>query len=110
MTRLLLVEDDHPVRRMLVTHFEQEGFVVEAHADVAGARAATRPDVMLLDHHLARGATHADIVACWPGVPYVVISGSPRPAGHAGRWVEKPLVLAELLATVQAAATEGHRA
>ena len=56
--KLLVVEDDPQVRKMLVRNLSYEGFDVNAVEDVAGAHSALsgdRPDLILLDLMLPDG-------------------------------------------------------
>ena len=71
MPRVLLVDDDPAILRLLEVNFRMEGFDVDAadHGEVAiAAAAATRPDVAILDLMLP-GMDGREILA--------------RPAGHA---------------------------
>ena len=52
MARILVVEDDHVIRELLVVNLEMEGYVAVTAADgneALDAVARTRPDVVLLD-------------------------------------------------------------
>src|SRR5436190_1591467 len=107
--RVLVVEDDPMVRRMVSLALSLEGFSVEAAADGAQAlRAAARrrPSLVLLDLSLPvlDGCGFARAFRAGPGaeVPIIVITAAdgprrPPPEIAAAGWLRKPFHLDDLL-------------
>lgn len=115
MTRLLVVEDDAPLRRALGTTLRANGFdVVEAESGEAGLRAHTtqRPDAVLLDLSLpgVDGMQVLREIRSGSAVPVVVLTVrdlredkvAALDAG-ADDYVTKPFDTEELLARIRAA-------
>ena len=113
--RLLIVEDDRPMRRLLATLGRSQGFLVMEAATSALALASatkTPPDLVLLDLGLpdADGITLTKTIRTWSSVPIIVIS-----ARHGDRdkvmaldagaddYLTKPFSAEELLARIRAA-------
>jgi DNA-binding response OmpR family regulator len=87
---VLLVDDDPAMRAATADLLRGEGVEVLAAADLDGARAALadrRPDLALLDFHLAEGATGlalaAELGLATAGVPVLVVSADRDPAVRA---------------------------
>jgi len=88
--RLLVVDDDDQVRRLIVTVLQREGFAVESAIDAAEALhfLDTQPvDLMLLDLHMPGPADGEDLLFLLrdrgSAVPVIVVSG----------WVDDEVVL-----------------
>ena len=122
MARVLLVDDEPNIRRMLGSLLEAEGYAVKPAADAGEALAALErweADVALLDLALP-GTDGLDLLASirkrWPALPVVMISGRAT-LGDAVRatklgafhFIEKPLAPEAVLLTV-AGAVELRRA
>jgi two-component system KDP operon response regulator KdpE len=115
MTRLLIVEDDAPLRRALGTTLRANGFgVVEAESGEEGLRANTaqRPDVILLDLALPGmdGMQVLREIRTSSEVPVVVLTVRDRREDKVGAldagaddYVTKPFDTDELLARIRAA-------
>jgi two-component system response regulator AtoC len=79
--RLLIVEDDLALSRMLALHFEDQGFAVDTAADCAGALArleASAVDLVLLDHQLPDGnglELLRRMQAAEPELPVIMMTG-----------------------------------
>jgi DNA-binding NtrC family response regulator len=79
--RALIVDDDPALRLLCRVNLELDGFEVREAATVAEADAAIadeRPDVVLLDVHLARGESSHDLLARirGAGIPVALVTGS----------------------------------
>ena len=112
--KILVVDDESDIRRLLQEILSEEGYEVEVAADAAQARAArarAQPDLVLLDIWMpdTDGIT---LLREWAdtldGCPVVMMSGhgTVETAVEATRlgaydYVEKPVSLAKLLHTVQ---------
>jgi two-component system nitrogen regulation response regulator NtrX len=122
MARVLLVDDEPNIRRMLGSLLEAEGYAVKPAADAEEALAALEgweADVALLDLALP-GIDGLDLLVSirgrWPALPVVMISGRAT-LGDAVRatklgafhFIEKPLAPEAVLLTV-AGAVELRRA
>jgi two-component system KDP operon response regulator KdpE len=115
MSRILLVEDDHRLRRVLTLTLETNGYDVTAAADGAaalGAAAAEGPDLVLLDLGLpdVDGAEVIRRIRGWTDSPILVLSARHAQAEKvrvldvgADDYVTKPFGTDELLARVRAA-------
>jgi two-component system nitrogen regulation response regulator NtrX len=113
--RILVVDDEPEIRRLLQEILEDEGYAVEAAANAAQARTAVsrqRPDVVLLDIWMPDedGVTLLKHWSSQGPLGYTVIMmsghGTVETAVEATRhgafdYIEKPLSLARLLLTVR---------
>jgi two-component system OmpR family response regulator len=113
--RILLVEDDEPIRSALVVSFQQEGYEVRAEPDgsaIASVAQEFRPDLAVLDVRLPVGPDGyaiAHILRGTSDLPLLFLTAadslSDRLAGFdAGGddYLVKPFSMAELLARVHA--------
>jgi len=112
MPRILLVDDDPAILRLLDVNFRMEGFDVDAasHGEEALASAARQaPDVVVLDLMMP-GMDGREILRrlredpATADVPALFLSARGRddaPTGDA-RYVQKPFDMVELVATVRA--------
>ena len=110
--RILLVEDDAPLRAILAEVLREDGYAVEEAADGRSALAAMRaaPDAVVLDLQLPNldGPGFIRELRDHPGrgrVPLLVVSGAAQAADAADRLgadalVRKPFDLDELLGAV----------
>jgi DNA-binding NtrC family response regulator len=112
--KILVVDDDDPVRVMLARLLRTQGYDVLQAAHAAEARALlekSRPDLVISDIvmpgesgiELRRG-----ILERWPGLPVILISGysAEGPAEFAARtpdtiFVQKPFAADQFLALVE---------
>lgn len=113
--RLLVVEDDRPMRRFLVTLGRTHGFdVVEATSCKGALEAATKaqPDVVLLDLGLpdGDGITLTRSLREWSNMPIIIISARHQDRDKvtaldagADDYLTKPFSAEELLARIRAA-------
>src|SRR5271163_5346630 len=123
VSKILVVDDESDIRRLLQEILSEEGYEVEVAADAGQARAARArqvPDLVLLDIWMpdTDGIT---LLREWSdqaadGCPVVMMSGhgTVETAVEATRlgaydFVEKPLSLAKLLRTVERALDAGKR-
>jgi DNA-binding response OmpR family regulator len=118
---VLLVEDDEPTRYSMTALLSHEGYLVLTAATVRDAMGVLRQplsaiDVAVLDVHLP-DASGIDICERlrerWPRVAVIVCSGEAGPEEAAQllrlgahRYLQKPVSVDELLATVAAALPE----
>ena len=123
-SKILVVDDESDIRRLLQEILTEEGYEVEVAADASQARAARArqaPDLVLLDIWMpdTDGITLLREWSSEPadGCPVVMMSGhgTVETAVEATRlgaydFVEKPLSLAKLLRTVRARAGGARRA
>ena len=109
-TRILIVEDDPSVRRLLTTHLRQSGFQVEYAMTAEEVAADESYDVVLMDVHLpgASGVELAhEIRKAQPGQAVIFVTGdaavadAARDAGAAG-FLLKRFELSELEAQIKA--------
>ena len=109
--RILLVDDDAGVRRMLLRVLEEEGYAVVPAASGLEALelAANRtPDIVLLDLNLPLQngwETFKRLTAENPLLPVIIITARPNQlfpalAAGAGALMEKPLDMPKLLRTI----------
>jgi len=113
-TSVLVVEDDPLVRLFVVEALHDEGYVAEAAANAAEARALLdrrRYDVLMTDIALPLGQD-GFALAAWaarrrPGLRIVYSSGLPEPPHHRmqarGSFLEKPFGTSRLLRSIAAA-------
>ncbi len=113
-SRLLVVEDDRPLRSALDIALRQEGYEVLAEADGSRIEQASnfRPDLAILDVHLGNGPDGYQVAAALreiDDVPFIFLTASDtlaaRLAGFragADDYLVKPFSMDELLARVQA--------
>ena len=109
---LLIVEDDDGIRSGLVRTLTKAGYECHPAENAAAARAADRPDLVLLDLGLpdTDGLDLAlELQARWPDVPIIMLTARAEEmdvvAGldsGAVDYITKPFRLAELLARVRA--------
>jgi DNA-binding response OmpR family regulator len=112
MPRILLVDDDPAILRLLEVNFRMEGFVVDAAAhgeDALAAAAATAPDVVILDlmlpgidgHEIFRRLRATPATA---SVPVIFLSARGRDDGSEAVdavYVQKPFDTVDLVATAR---------
>ncbi|MEZ4335308.1 MAG: PAS domain S-box protein [Sandaracinaceae bacterium] len=111
--RVLLVEDDEPVRRSLARILVRAGHAVVEAGDLAGGRAALATagvfDVILSDVVMPNGSG-VGILADAGDVPVILMSGFPREdlvgAPPSVRFLAKPFGSAELLAALELVADQ----
>src|SRR5688572_25632682 len=111
--RILIVEDDASVRRLMMAHFEKNGFAVEYAMAAEEVASDERYDVVLTDVNLP-GESGVDLArrirAHQPGQPVVFMTGDTDAAlahralrtGAAG-YLIKPFELCELDAVINQA-------
>jgi DNA-binding response OmpR family regulator len=116
MLRLLIAEDDGPLREALREALEVNGFVVEtaATAQAACHSAAAVPfDLVVSDVRLS-GGSGLDVLACVrrhsPDTPVILMSGFDVPEGRdrafaagASDYLVKPIALKRLLGAIATA-------
>src|SRR5678809_622723 len=114
--RVLIIEDDKAIARLLRDNLEYEGFVVETCDNGHDALPSVRrfaPDLLLLDLMLPHGADGFDICRALnespTRVPVIILSARAQKEDRirgltlgADDYVTKPFVLDELLARVRA--------
>lgn len=108
-SKVLIVEDDHDLRRLYAVGLNQKGFEVLLAgngADALDRAEIDRPDIVLVDIAMP-------VMDGWeligrlnpPGqsgaIPVIVVSGVERPADHWGQacivdWIEKPVSIETL--------------
>jgi len=115
MTKVLVVDDEAPIRRFLRAGFELHGFdVLEAENAAAGLKAATfsKPDLIILDLNLPdlEGSEVLERIRSWLNVPVIILSIHADEQEKvrllklgADDYVVKPFGIAELLARSEAA-------
>ncbi len=115
MTRVLVVDDEAPLRRALATNLRARGYEVDLaeSAEVALERAAAHPpDLVVLDLGLPGldGLDVIDGLRGWTTVPIIVLSARDEEAAKvaaldagADDYVTKPFGMGELLARLRAA-------
>ena len=115
--RVLLVDDEHNIRRMVGALLQEEGYEIADAANGAAALAAVRetpPDAILLDLMMPGGpdgmATLEELKRTLPDVPVVMMSGKASLADAvratklgAFQFLEKPLTSEGLLVAVRSA-------
>jgi DNA-binding response OmpR family regulator len=112
MPRILLVDDDPAILRLLDVNFRMEGFDVDAAShgeDALAVVAQTTPDVIVLDLMLP-GMDGREILQrlradpATAQVPVIFLTARGRDdaaAGEAERYVQKPFDTVDLVATVR---------
>ncbi|PZR57441.1 MAG: DNA-binding response regulator [Candidatus Meridianibacter frigidus] len=119
--RVLVIEDDAAISRVLQLELEHEGYTVESARDGLGGleRALKEPDLVILDLMLPRmdGAEVCKRVRAKSRVPIIMLTAkdrvSDRVAGldlGADDYLTKPFATEELLARVRARLRERHPA
>ena len=121
MTRILIVEDEAPIREGLVDHLGREGFRVTAAATLAEGlqRLEINPDLIVLDRRLPDGEG-LDLLRALRErglrTPVIVLSARGQPDDRvqgledgADDYVTKPFHLRELLARIRAVLARGER-
>jgi DNA-binding response OmpR family regulator len=118
MPRILLVDDDPAILKLLDVNFRMEGFDVEAVSHGEDALAAVSrdvPDVVVLDLMLP-GMDGREILRrlrddpTTAAVPVVFLTARGRDdaaAGEAERYVQKPFDTVDLVATVRSLVEDG---
>jgi DNA-binding response OmpR family regulator len=112
MKKILLVDDDAGVRRMLVRVLEEDGYIVFAAVNGFEALEITArksPDIVLLDLNLPLQngwVTFEQLTTENPLLPIIIITARsnqlfPALASGAGALMEKPLDLPKLLRTIR---------
>ncbi len=107
--RVLIVEDDHDLRRLYAVGLTQKGFEVLLAGNGADAldRAETdRPDLVLLDISMPimdgwELIERLNPSGCEDPIPVFVVSGGERPGDDRGQaciidWIEKPVSIEAL--------------
>jgi DNA-binding response OmpR family regulator len=123
MEKILVVEDDRAVQRVLRRLFESEGYVVEITPDGKSGLAAfhsSHPSAVVLDLRLPQipgSQVCYEIKTGTPSLPVIVLSGKTEVADKvlllelgADDYVTKPFSPRELLARVRAAIRRANRA
>jgi two-component system KDP operon response regulator KdpE len=117
--RVLVVDDDRPLRRALVINLRAHGYRVDEAADgrtALAAAASGRPDLVVLDLGLPDidGTEVIEGLRGWTQVPVLVLSARTDQADKvealdagADDYVTKPFGMHELLARVRAALRRG---
>lgn len=112
-TKILVVDDEPEIRRLLRTCFEREGYAVAEAADAAGTRAALEQDMVslvTLDLALGEedGLSLAREIRAKHDVPIVMVSGKGDTVDRivgleigADDYITKPFNLREVLARVR---------
>ena len=118
--RILLVDDEVPIRRFLRSALEPRGYVVEEAGTLAEARlqcTARAPELVLLDLGLpdGDGQTLVEEVRGWSKLPIVVLSARGQEADKvraldagADDYLTKPFGVPELLARLRVALRHAH--
>lgn len=113
-TKILIVDDEPEIRRLLKTCFEREGYSVTEAADAAAARAALERDavsLVTLDLSLGQedGLCLAREIRAKHDVPIIMVSGKGDTVDRivgleigADDYISKPFNLREVLARVRA--------
>lgn len=121
LARVLVVEDEEPIRRFLCNTLKAHGYVVAEAATLQQARvqvSADPPDAILLDLGLpdGEGLDLVREVRSWSSLPIVVLSarGQERDKVQAldegaDDYVTKPFGVPELLARVRVSLRHGRR-
>ncbi len=112
--RILIVDDELPVRKMLVRALSREDMVIDAAADAAEAIAIADdrlPDLIVADVFL-NNSSGLDLVDHFSDVPAVVISGYGKPSGMSAvnrhrpiAFMAKPVDIPHLRETIRNAVT-----
>ena len=113
--RVLVVEDDRPVRTSLEVALRREGYEVCACPDASGIQRIVdqfRPDLAILDVHLGTGPngySTARLLRGQSGLPVIMLTAADTVAERlegfnsgADDYLIKPFSMAELLARVEA--------
>jgi DNA-binding response OmpR family regulator len=118
MPRILLVDDDPAILRLLDVNFRMEGFDVDATShgeDALAAIARATPDVIVLDLMLP-GMDGREILRrlraepATASVPVLFLTARGRDdaaAGEAERYIQKPFDTVDLVATVRSLVEDG---
>lgn len=120
MTRILVVDDEPPIRRALRTSLEAHGYEVRTAGtgeEAVVAAAEDGPDLLVLDLGLPDldGTAVIERIRSFSEVPVIVLSVRDRQADKVGAldagaddYVTKPFDMGELLARARAALRRGH--
>ena len=114
MTKVLVIDDEAPIRRFLRAGLELNGYtVLEAENGANGLRAdIDKPDIIILDLNLPDldGAEVLERIRSWSNVPIIVLSIESDEHEKvrilrlgADDYVVKPFGISELLARIEAA-------
>lgn len=118
--RILIIEDEAPIRRFLRASLDPDATLIEAETAAAGLQAAARgrPDLVLLDLGLPDG-DGLDVLRelrTWSAVPVIVLSARGRESdkvaaldGGADDYLTKPFLVGELLARIRVALRHARR-
>ena len=117
--RILVVEDDRQISRVLKLELEHEGYLVDnAHDGLAGLeRALKEPDLVILDLMLPKmdGAEVCRRIRAKSRVPIIMLTAKDRVQDRvsgldvgADDYLTKPFAIEELLARVRARLRERH--
>lgn len=117
--RVLIVEDDRQIARVLKLELEHEGYIVEAaHDGLAGLeRALKEPDLVILDLMLPKmdGLEVCRRIRAKSRVPIIMLTAKDRVPDRvsgldvgADDYLTKPFAIEELLARVRARLRERH--
>jgi DNA-binding response OmpR family regulator len=120
-TRILVVEDDPSVQKILKRLFEAEGFAVEGHMDGRAGLDSFHEDVpsaAILDLHLPElSGKHLckEMKAAVPSIPIIILTASCQPDDKvtllemgADDYITKPFSPRELLARLRMALRHNH--
>jgi DNA-binding NtrC family response regulator len=123
--RVMLIEDDALVRRMISEALDDEGMEVDGLASAEDAMvllgAGQVPDVLVADANLGSGLSGSDLASIarerHPGVEVVLISGQPiddagtrSPLGRRERFLRKPFRPEALTEAIRQAAADAAAA
>jgi CheY-like chemotaxis protein len=100
MLRIVVVEEDHLMRRLLVEWLEAAGHEVHAFSNASDA-AGPPPDVVITDLYMPRRGGReklAEVRTRWPGTPLIAMSGQFHEAGWAPSGVARELGAERLIA------------
>lgn len=109
--KILLVDDEKPVRTAVARLLERRGYRVQVAADgpsalahFAGGRASHRFDLILLDLSMP-GMPGRQVLGelrrLAPKTPIAYLTGYPQESGNADAWIEKPVVGDQLMHVVR---------
>jgi two-component system KDP operon response regulator KdpE len=118
--RILIVDDEAPIRRFLQTVLEAEFslHLAESGHEALAAAAATKPDVIILDLGLPDidGIEVIKRIREWSQVPVIVLSVRERESDKvsaldagADDYLSKPFGVGELMARIRAALRRAHQ-
>lgn len=113
--RIIVVEDDRPVRTSLEVALREEGYEVRAYAHASGIERTVEefhPDLAILDVHLGTGRdgnSTARLLRASSDIPVIMLTAADTVADRlegfsagADDYMVKPFSIAELLARIEA--------